>query len=242
MFLLHHTGGRAARHRARASSPPGGRGPRRRSRATLLLMGSLTLAAAVATSITTAAPASAHATLVKATPADGSVLTSAPPAVTLQFDEPVSTSFATLAVTGPDGRDVATGRATVRGSTVTVGLSTDLASGTYRTVFRVVSDDGHPVNGQLGFSLRLPGASASGTPGTPSGSATAGGAAGPSPTATTAPSPHAQGSSGAADTSGQGASRAGGESWFAGNLLPLSGVLALLVIGAGALLWDRMRA
>ena len=185
--------------------------------------------------VISAAPASAHASLVRATPADGATLASAPRQVVLQFDDPISTSFATLVVTGPDGHDVTTGRPSVSGSTLTGGLEGGLPPGTYRTAFRVVSDDGHPVTGQRRFTLRLPATAA------PSASTPSAPAAPPSPTAaapTPAAGPSAVPGSAAADSAG---STAEGPSWFAANLLPLSGVLLLVVIGAGALLWDRQR-
>jgi len=229
------TFGRAA---VRGAAPPARvRGAARRV-AVLLAVCALAVAGALAAAVTSAAPASAHASLVKATPADGATLTSAPSQVVLQFDDPISSSFATLVVTGPDGHDVTTGKPSVSGSTLTGHLEDGLPAGAYRTAFRVVSDDGHPVTGQLRFTLRLPATAA------PSASAPAspgGPAAPPSPTSA-APTP-AAGPSGVpesapADSAG---STAEGSSWFAANLLPLSAVLLLVVIGAGALLWDRQR-
>ena len=200
----------------------------------LLAVCALAVTGALGAVVISAAPASAHASLIRATPADGATLASAPPQVVLQFDDPISTSFATLVVTGPDGHDVTTGRPSVSGSTLTGDLEGGLPPGTYRTAFRVVSDDGHPVTGQLRFTLRLP---ATAAPSAGPGSS----AAPPSPTAA-APTPAAGPSdvpgSAAADSAG---STAEGPSWFAANLLPLSGVLLLVVIGAGALLWDHQR-
>ena len=93
-------------------------------------------------------------------------------------------------------------------------------------MFRVVSEDGHPVNGQLTFTLKLPGGAAP--------SATA--------PAATSPAAGAPGRSAGAGTSSTGAaSPGGGSSWLADNLLPVSGALLLVVIGAGALLRDRLR-
>jgi methionine-rich copper-binding protein CopC len=238
---------RPAAATATAARAPGprpailGRGAARRL-AGLLALCALAVTGALGSAITFAAPASAHAALVKATPADGARLSSAPSQVVLQFDDPISTSFATLVVTGPDGHDVTTGKPTVSGSTVTGELEGGLASGAYRTAFRVVSDDGHPVSGQLRFTLQLPAtaspsASSSAGPGTPS--------AQPSPTsgASTPAGPTETGQPvvpGSAPVVSSG-SAAEGSSWFAANLLPLSGVLVLVVIGAGALLWDRQR-
>lgn len=224
-----------------AAPPRSVRGAARRV-AGLLAVCALAVTATVGSVVTSAAPASAHASLVRATPADGATLTSAPSQVVLQFDDPISTSFATLVVTGPDGHDVTAGRPAVSGSTLTGALEGGLPPGAYRTAFRVVSDDGHPVTGQLRFTLRLP-ATAAPSAGTPAAGAPAAGGSGaqPSPTGA-APTPAAGRSvvprSSPADSAG---STAEGSSWFAANLLPLSGVLLLVVIGAGALLWDRQR-
>jgi methionine-rich copper-binding protein CopC len=188
--------------------------------------------------VTAAAPASAHASLVKATPADGAALTSAPSEVVLQFDDPLSTSFATLVVTGPDGHDVTTGKPSVSGSTLTGDLEGGLRPGAYRTAFRVVSDDGHPVTGQLRFTLRLPATTA------PSASTPAGPGSSDAPPSPTRAAPTPAAGSTVVPRSAPAASAgsaADGSSWFAANLLPLSGVLLLVVIGAGALLWDRQR-
>jgi len=204
----------------------------------LLAVCALAVAGAVGVVVTGAAPASAHASLVKATPADGATLSAAPSQVILQFDDPLSTSFATLVVTGPDGHDVTTGRPSVSGSTLTGDLEGGLPPGAYRTAFRVVSDDGHPVTGQLRFTLRLPATAApsASTPAAPGSSAAPASPTGAAPTPAVGRS-EGPGSS-AADLAG---STAEGPSWFAANLLPLSGVLLLVVIGAGALLWDHQR-
>jgi methionine-rich copper-binding protein CopC len=186
----------------------------------VFLVCALALAGAFAAVVTSATPASAHASLVKAVPADGAVLTSAPARVTLQFDDPISSSFATLVVTGPDGHNVATGKPSVAGSSLTGDLSDELAPGTYRTVFRVVSDDGHPVEGQLTFTLRR--------------------SSGSTPTTSPSPGPPSASADPGATSAGR-TSSAGGSSWVADNMLPLTATLLLAVIGAGALLWDRLR-
>jgi copper resistance protein C len=193
----------------------------------VLVAGALALAGAFTSVVTGAAPASAHAVLVKATPADGAVLRAAPTSVVLQFDDPISTSFATLTVTGPDGSTVSPGKASVSGTTVSAALDDGLEPGRYRTVFRVVSEDGHPVNGQLTFTVKLPGGT--GSPSTTSGAPATGTTSGGATTSSGAASP------------GSPSTTAGGSSWLADNLLPLTGALLLVVIGVGALLWDRLR-
>jgi len=239
VLLLHRAARRLLRHTG-PSAPPRRPAPFHALHlpavrtAGVLVAGTLTLAGAFTSLVTAAAPASAHAVLVKATPADGALLRTAPTSVVLQFDDPISTSFATLTVTGPDGSTVSAGKASVSGTTVSAALDDGLTSGRYRTVFRVVSEDGHPVNGQLTFTLKLAGGAA--PPATTGGRATTPGSPSTTPAAG-APSP----SGDAAPSSTAGGSPAGGSSWFADNLLPLTGALLLVVIGVGALFWDRLR-
>jgi methionine-rich copper-binding protein CopC len=97
--------------------------------------------------------AAAHTELLSTTPEDGATLQAVPATATLTF-APVTP--------------------TVSGSTVTVPL-TAAGAGAYAVVYRVVSADGHPVSGRLGFTVA--GAATS----SPSGAATAT----PSPAETT---------------------------------------------------------
>jgi len=126
----------------------------------------------VLTSVISAAPASAHAVLVKITPSPGAQLTTAPHTVVLEFDEPMSPTFATVVVTTAGGLPVTRGKPTVQGNTVTQPLILGMASGSYRVAFRVVSNDGHPVSGESKFTLSGAVGTAPSTPvGTTSGSA-----------------------------------------------------------------------
>jgi copper resistance protein C len=134
----------------------------------------LGLVLGVLASLFTTRDALAHASLTSISPARGATLASAPSQVVLTFDEPVSTSFATVTVTGPGGASVSSGRAVVNGATVKQPLATGLTSGSYRVAYRVVSDDGHPVSSVSTFSLALGAASAApgSQPSAGSGSAT----------------------------------------------------------------------
>ena len=97
-------------------------------------------------------PAAAHTGLQSSTPADGETLTVAPDAVTLTFSSAVASEFAQIAVTGPDGESVTSGEATIDGAVVSRSVSAS-GNGAYVVAYRVVSDDGHPVSGQLTFIL-----------------------------------------------------------------------------------------
>ena len=106
----------------------------------------------VLSSIISAVAADAHAALRSITPGDGETVATAPRAVTLEFNEPIGTSFATVTVTGPSG-NVSQGRPAVDATTVTQALSSGLQGGDYTVAFRVVSEDGHPVSDTTTFTV-----------------------------------------------------------------------------------------
>ena len=130
----------------------------------------------VLSSIISAVAADAHAALRSITPADGDTVATAPRTVTLEFNEPIGTSFATVTVTGPSG-EVGEGRPQVDGTTVTQALADGLPGGRYTVAFRVVSEDGHPVSDTTTFRVAAAPATASASPSsqpTPTTSATSG--------------------------------------------------------------------
>ncbi|WNC03333.1 copper resistance protein CopC [Streptomyces sp. CGMCC 4.7035] len=103
-----------------------------------------------------AGSASAHAALKGTDPVDGSVLKTAPKAVTLTFTESVGLLDNSVRVLDPENRRVHTGRqehADGRSNTARVTLPAGLAQGTYIVAWRVVSADSHPVSGALTFSV-----------------------------------------------------------------------------------------
>jgi copper resistance protein C len=171
---------------------------------------------AVAGIVVTATAAAAHAILLATTPADGTVLRASPKQVSLRFDEAVGRP-AYLTVTGPGGRTDA-GTTTIDGPVVSVKLRPITSSGRYTVAYRVISDDGHPVEGT--FQYQLAGAAPAGSPSSSPGAA----AASPAPSAAAVVRT-------AAGTTGQ---RSGGH-WpavFAG--------IAVVLLGAGALVWERL--
>lgn len=112
-------------------------------------------AAAVAAACLVPAAASAHAYLVRTTPA-ASVTVNTPPAdVALTFDEAVEPRFALISVTDVDGRPQASGslhRATANPDTLMVPLKR-LSEGWYLVYWRAISVDGHPVQGAFTFAV-----------------------------------------------------------------------------------------
>ncbi|MBR1225555.1 copper resistance protein CopC [Bradyrhizobium sp. AUGA SZCCT0176] len=92
----------------------------------------------------------AHASLVDAEPADGSVVAEAPKTLQLQFNESVTPAVVNLIDAAGKTRAV-----TVRAvdQSVVIVLPDDLPRGTQVVSYRVVSQDGHPVAGSLVFSI-----------------------------------------------------------------------------------------
>jgi copper transport protein len=92
----------------------------------------------------------AHATLVLAEPADGSVLAQPPRMVQLHFNEGVTPAVISLIDAAGKTRAVA---ARAVGQSVLMVLPEDLPQGTQIVSYRIVSQDGHPVAGSLVFSI-----------------------------------------------------------------------------------------
>jgi copper transport protein len=100
--------------------------------------------------------AHAHASLIKAEPADGAVVPTAPAVLTLTFNEPVSPLV--MRLIGPGGETAALGTVVAENTTVTIAAPPGLASGTHVLSWRVISADGHPVGGSMMFSVGAPSA------------------------------------------------------------------------------------
>lgn len=165
--------------------------------------------AALAVGALSPAPALAHSELTSSTPADSAVLRAAPRQVTLVFGESVQAGFSRIAVTGPDGSAAGAGAITTTGARLIQPISAT-EPGPYTVSYRVVSRDGHVVQGRLRFSVSPPPVSVSSVPA-------------PSPTAAGSPTP-AVPSTSAADPG-----QRNGSGW--GSLVVLGPmVLALTVI------------
>src|SRR5262245_30562099 len=91
----------------------------------------------------------AHASLVRAEPADGAMLADAPQALKLTFNEPVSVLV--MRLIGPGGEVVAP-TAVAENNIVTI-TPPQLPRGSHVLSWRVVSADGHPVGGSFVFSI-----------------------------------------------------------------------------------------
>ncbi|MER5609418.1 copper resistance CopC family protein [Micromonospora tulbaghiae] len=111
-----------------------------------------------------ATPAAAHNSLQEATPARDARLTAAPTQVTLRFLQRLNPSFTTITVSDAGQRTVPTSAPAVDGATGTVTIDEPLGNGTYTVAYRVVSRDGHPVQGSYRFTVADPAAPAPSAP------------------------------------------------------------------------------
>lgn len=100
-----------------------------------------------------ALPAHAHDVLIDSDPASGSTVDAMPEKVTLEFNNEIITIGATIVATGPDGSDIAEGEPQISGNAVTQALTGDAQPGEYQIAWRVVSSDGHPIQGLVTFTL-----------------------------------------------------------------------------------------
>ena len=100
-----------------------------------------------------AGQAQAHAELIGSSPGEGATLDKAPSRVVLVFNDNVQTNFAEIVVTAPDGAGISTGDAAVTANKVVATLGRPTAAGDYKVAWRVVSDDGHPVDGRFTYTL-----------------------------------------------------------------------------------------
>jgi methionine-rich copper-binding protein CopC len=103
--------------------------------------------------VMTISPAWAHAGLVSSDPADGSVLTIAPTQVVLEFNEVLLEDTVSVALRDAQDVVVSSGEVRADGAVVTAPWPAGLPDGQYRLAYRVVSADGHPVNGEIGIVL-----------------------------------------------------------------------------------------
>ncbi|MDX6349589.1 MAG: copper transport protein [Streptomyces sp.] len=129
------------------------------SRRTAVRRALVLLAALLAVIIGAAAPASAHAALLKTTPGEDSVVKTAPAQVELTFSEGVLLADDSIRVLSPDGRRADTGKPhanTGGAKTAAVALRSGLKNGTYTVAWKAVSADSHPVAGAFTFSIGAP--------------------------------------------------------------------------------------
>jgi copper resistance protein C len=110
-----------------------------------------------------ATPALAHNSLIGSNPADKATVEAGPQTITLTFDQPVQggDGVNTISIRDPQGNHWEAGPPEASGAEVTAPVRPLGPSGVYSITWRVLSADGHPVQGALSFTLSKAG---TGTP------------------------------------------------------------------------------
>lgn len=101
------------------------------------------------------AVAGAHAALLKTTPSASVVTNGSPPQVSLTYSEPIEPRFSIISVSDVSGTQVTSGspaRQAGAPQTLVVSLK-KLPPGWYLVIWRVISQDGHPVRGAFTFAV-----------------------------------------------------------------------------------------
>ncbi|MBT2659102.1 copper resistance protein CopC [Bacillus sp. ISL-18] len=99
---------------------------------------------------------SAHAYILKSTPYENEIIQEAPKKVSIEFDERIQTSFNSIEVFDSSGKRVDQKNGGVNAenpSIIECNLDESLPNGTYSIQWRVVSSDGHPVQGVIPFQI-----------------------------------------------------------------------------------------
>lgn len=137
---------------SRRSPLPASRSHRGLRRITAVAASLLLAAAGVAVA---AAPASAHDQLISTNPANGATVATLPAEVTLTFGEVVlNTDGGTqVEVTDATGRKIGTGATEVQDNVVSQRVA-GAAAGKVTVLWRVISEDGHPVSGEFTFTVQ----------------------------------------------------------------------------------------
>lgn len=107
---------------------------------------------AAALSVAAASPALAHDELLSSSPEPGQVFEAAPESVELTFSNDVIEVGTVVEVVDHHGEQVDVGETEVLGPDVSATLPADL-TGEYQVRWRVVSSDGHPIEGTIDFGV-----------------------------------------------------------------------------------------
>lgn len=116
------------------------------------MLRSLALALLVTLVVLVPRGALAHDELIATDPADGAS-GAAPAQITLTFSGQIAQVGATVVVTDASGASAVEGEPVAEGTEVVQALAADLAPGAYDVVWRVTSQDGHPISGTFGFDV-----------------------------------------------------------------------------------------
>ncbi|MBO1900997.1 copper resistance protein CopC [Leucobacter weissii] len=100
-----------------------------------------------------AAPAAHAHDVLTDTEFETNASTGAVEAIRLTFNNEVLPSGSEIVVTAPDGEDAGDGAPEAEGREVVQRLAPDLEPGRYGVAWRVVSSDGHPIEGAFSFDV-----------------------------------------------------------------------------------------
>ncbi|WP_419704714.1 copper resistance CopC family protein [Promicromonospora sp. NFX87] len=100
-----------------------------------------------------AGPASAHDQLLSSDPKDGATLDEHPASISLTFSSAPLDTGIEVALVGPDGVTAQGQDIQVDDKVVTAQLADDLPAGRYDVAWHVVSSDGHPIDGEFGYTV-----------------------------------------------------------------------------------------
>ncbi|WP_159083787.1 copper resistance CopC family protein [Nocardioides terrigena] len=112
----------------------------------------------IALALLTPSPASAHTELVDSTPKEGARLVAAPASISLEFSQAVDPSFAAMVVSvdgdKPVRLEVSAGdSSSIVSAIVPTSISSTAEVTEWRVDYRVTSVDGHPIVGDISFSV-----------------------------------------------------------------------------------------
>ena len=109
---------------------------------------------AITLSLAAASPALAHAEVHHSEPADGALLGSAPPAIVIQFHQPVRVmTLRLLDEAGHERKLAREGARTAAVQEVRATVQDRLPPGGYRVEWRGASEDGHVGGGAIAFRV-----------------------------------------------------------------------------------------
>jgi copper transport protein len=99
---------------------------------------------------------SAHAYIVKSNPSENQTMSESPNKVTIEFDEIIQATFYSIQVFNMKGIQVSNGNGKINPNNTKIletNIKKELPKGIYSIKWRVVSSDGHPIDGVIPFQI-----------------------------------------------------------------------------------------
>lgn len=137
-------------HIARALPPASSRRSSLSLSALLAVLATALLGAAM---LLVPAPAHAHDSLISSDPADGATLETSPEQITLTYSADVLEVSPVVQISEGDSGEPIELTPVIDGPTVTAEIPEPLKAGTHTVQWRVVSSDGHPIEGSFSFTV-----------------------------------------------------------------------------------------